>query len=547
VLCERIALRPEVEGVTARADTLTKRTAQAARWRLAGSMVGAVCQFAIGVLLARLLTPADFGLVALASVVLGLARPLNDFGIGSAVIQRSLLTARHVRAAFTLSVLLGVTLSAVIAATAPFWAFVMRDPNVTLVLQCLGLGFAIGGTAGVAGALLRRRLNFKQQFFIDSSSSVLGFGVVAVTLALRGYGVWSLVWGGLFQTLLASVAQLAVVRHSVRPLLARRELGELLHFGVGSAANAFVNYIALNADNFVVGRWIGTAGLGLYSRAYTLMNVPYTYGASMMSSVLFPALAQVQHETARVRRAYLLLTQLTAMVAASAMGTMAIVAPHLVRTLYGPRWEGAVLPLQILCLAGYFRSLYHLGGVVAQSVGRVYSELRNEIVYAALVIGGAILGSRYGLPGVAAGVGLAILYMFIATARLALSVTGATLRQYARVQLGAFATAAVTCGAALATRRLLEASHVTSAVITFAVLAIAAIPWTVGMLWTLGEPDCEQILGHLPPLSARLVAALRRSPVVGRRSPAISPLLAVPPHDSHGVRERAGLRPVPRP
>src|SRR4029077_5695067 len=188
----------------------------------------------------------------------------------------------------------------------------------------------------------------------------------------------------------------------------------------------------------------------------------------------------------------------------------------LVRSLYGSRWNGVVLPLQILCFAGYFRSLYHLGGVVAQSVGRVYSELRNEIVYAALVIGGAILGSRYGLPGVAAGVGLAILYMFIATARLALSVTGASLRQYVHVQLGAFATAAVACGAALATRLLLEANHVTSAVITFAVLAMAAIPWTLGMLWTLGEPDCEQILGHLPLFCTRLVAALRRSPVVSR-------------------------------
>jgi hypothetical protein len=106
--------------------------------------------------------------------------------------------------------------------------------------------------------------------------------------------------------------------------------------------------------------------------------------------------------------------------------------------------------------------------------------------------------------------------MFIATVQLALSVTGASLRQYVNVQLGALVTAAATCGVALATRRLLEANQSSSAVITFAVLVMAAVPWTVGMLWTLGEPGCEQIAGHLPMFCARRVSALQR---LGRRRP----------------------------
>jgi PST family polysaccharide transporter len=120
--------------------------------------------------------------------------------------------------------------------------------------------------AVVAGGLLRRQLDFKSQFFIEIVSYVLGYGAVTCTLALRGYGVWSLVCGSLVQTLIASCAQLAYVRHSIRPCLARRELEELLHFGLGSAASACVNYVALNADNFVVGRSIGALGLGLYNR-----------------------------------------------------------------------------------------------------------------------------------------------------------------------------------------------------------------------------------------------------------------------------------------
>jgi O-antigen/teichoic acid export membrane protein len=490
-------------------SNLSVRAASATQWRFAGSAVSALSQLGIGVLLAHLLTPADFGLSALAYVVLGLARPLCDLGVGSAVIQRTELTDRHVRVAFTLSVLFGIAIASTIALTAPLAARVMRDPEVAGVMRTLAIGFAIGGTAVVAGALQKRNLDFEQQFAIDVSSYIVGYGGVTVVLALTGHGVWSLVWGGLAQTLLASCAQLAVVRHSVLPLLARREMRDLMKFGFGSAMNACVNYVALNADNFIVGRSIGVAGLGLYSRAYNLMNLPAAYGANIMSSVMFPALAQVQQDAGRVRRAFLLLTRLTAMIAAPAMCVLALVAPYLVRTVYGPKWGGVVLPLRILCAAGYFRALYHLGGVVAQSVGRVYAELQNQIVYAVLVIAGAVVGSRYGLSGVAVGVSVAILYMFIATGRLALNVTGATLQQYVGVQVGALATAGVACCVALATRFMLERSRASGGLITLAILGTAAVPWAVGLMWTLGAPGCEALIARLPWPCARLILMLR--------------------------------------
>src|SRR5262249_37422110 len=130
------------------------------------------------------------------------------------------------------------------------------------------------------------------------------------------------------------VARLHLVRHSFRPLLGGCELRDLLHFGLGATANAVVNSIACNADNFVVGRRIGPASVGLYSRAYTLMTLPHAYGVSVISGVLFPTLSQVQTDRQRVQRGYLLSTQLTAMFVAPVVGSMAVVAPHLVSSLY---------------------------------------------------------------------------------------------------------------------------------------------------------------------------------------------------------------------
>jgi PST family polysaccharide transporter len=377
------------------------------------------------------------------------------------------------------------------------------------VLRVLAFGFAFGGPAVVARGLLRRQLDFRRQFFIDVGSHLLGYGVVSVTLALLHQGVWSLVWGGLTQGVVAAAAQLAAVRHPVRPLIARRELGDLLRFGVGATASGAVNYIALNGDNVVVGRLLGAASLGLYSRAYTLMSLPFTYAASVMSSVLLPAFARAQGEPARLRRAYLLMTQLTAMTAAPAMVTMAVGAPYFVRALYGSQWTGAIVPLQILCVAGYFRALYHVGGVVAQSVGRVYGELWNQLGYATLVIAGVLIGSRFDLAGVSVGICAAILYMFVASGQLALRITGATWRTYFGVQRSALLTAAVTGAVAASIRLALESLEAPSTLIALAVLAGAAVPSTIGVLWSLGEPGLEAVRARLPRRTQQIMESLR--------------------------------------
>ena len=477
-------------------------------------MVDVVSQLGIGVLLARLLVPSDFGVMALAFIVLSVIRPFGDLGMAGAVVQRRELTERHIRTAFTFSLIFGIAVAAIMVAISPLAALATRQPMVAPVLRWLSLGFAISGTSIVADALLRRRLDFKRRFIINTGSYVIGYGGVGVTLALLGYGVWSLVWAGLSQTVLMSILVLASVRHPKRPMIARPELDQLLNFGVGTSASAFVNFLARSGDNFVVGRVMGAENLGLYSRAYSLMNLPFTYAATAVSSVLFPALSEVQHEPERLRRAHLLLTRLVAVVSAPAMATMGIVAPHLIVGVYGPKWTGAIVPLQVLSAAGYVRALYHISGVVAQSAGRVYGELRNQIVYAVLVLVGAVLGTRFGLAGVSIGVAAAIGYMFVATAQLALSATATSWRTYVRAQIFALAIGAITGTVALAVRLALERQQLSSGPIAAAVLAAAALPAALGILWVLGDADFGPVLRNFPSALGRLsarVALLRRA------------------------------------
>jgi PST family polysaccharide transporter len=496
----------------------------AAPWRLGSVAVIGLSQLVVGVLLARLLTPADFGLVTLALVVLGLVQPLADLGLANAVVQRKSLTDRHVRTAFTFSTVVGTGIAALILVGARWLAELLGNPAMAPVVRLLALAIALRGLATVAGALLRRQLDFRRQFLIDGVSYLLGFGAVATTMATLGYGAWSLAWGALVQAAVASVSQLASARHVCRPLLALRELGDLLRFGLVNAVSGSANYVALNGGNVVVGRWLGAASLGLYERAYFLMNLPYTCVANVCSGVMFPALSRAQGDPAALRRAFLVVTQLTAMIAAPAMATMAVAAPHLVPALYGPQWTRAVLPLQILCGVGYFRALYHLGGIVAQSAGYVYGELWRQIVYAVLVLSGSLVGMKFGIAGVALGVAVAIVYMFIASGQLAIAVTQSTWREYLRVQVGAVFTACVTFGIAFGARVALVGFAIPDGLVALGILVAASLPWGAAVLWNLSDPEWAPLRSHLPAWSIRVIrpGAIRTAWAGVRRTPLTS-------------------------
>jgi PST family polysaccharide transporter len=479
------------------------RTSRATFWRFGGSFIGGLLQFIVSIPLARLLNPADFGVVALTNVVLTFAQPFADLGLANALVQRSNVSDRHVRTAFTMAAMLGAAIGVLLIVAAPLAVSLTGTPAVASVLRILAPGFACRAAAGVAEALLRRSLDFKRQVIIEIAAYLVGYGVVAIGLAWNGYGLWSLVWGSLVQMVVAAAAQMAVVRHSIRPLLGRPELSQLVGFGVGASLSSVFNYLAINGDDFIVGRVLGATSLGLYSRAYGLMKLPHIYVGTVMTRVMFPVFADAQHDQARLQRGYLLLTEVTATVAAPALATLAVVAPYMVPSVYGPQWTGVVTPLEILCVAGYFRALYHLGGVVAQSVGRVYDELWRQMVYAVLVIVAVFAGTSHGLTGVAIAVVVATVYMFIAAAGLALGLTGTSWRRYLRAQFGAFAIAAVTASAALAARRACEAYHASAVATTLGMLGAAAVPWVAGALWTVARSAPLRAL--LPDPAATLI------------------------------------------
>jgi PST family polysaccharide transporter len=490
-------------------STLAERTVSAGQWRMAAWGVQAVLQLGVGVLLARLLPPAEFGLAGLAMVLITFATLVSELGLGIAVVQRRPLTDRHVRTAFTVSLSMGIAVAFLIYLLSPLSAPLLRAPELPPLLRAMTLVFVFGALGATARAMLQRALDFRRLFAIDVASYGLGYAAVAVPMALSGYGAWSLVIGSIVQSGLGAAIALVFARHPMRPLLARTELRDLCGYGAAATLNQVVNGIARNADNLLVGRMLGPAALGVYARAFNLMTLPLAAVGDVMWHVLLPAMSEVRDDRARLGRAYLAAVQASALAAVPLMAGLAAAAPQIAAGVYGPAWTGMAAPLQVLCAAGAFRAVYHVSGALTHASGRVMAELWRQAVYAALVVVGAILGSRWGVTGVAWGVVIAIALMYVMMARLSLRIAGLRWRDFFAAQLPGVALGGLVGAAAWTTAAVLAPRGIGPlAVFGMQTIAgIAALGIGVAMLPESVRPAV--LFGRLERSVRRLPLALR--------------------------------------
>lgn len=378
-------------------------------WQVLGSIVKFLARFGIGIALARLLPPEDFGIVGIAMIATGFASTLADLGLGPALIQRNDIGPRHIRVSQTISTAASLLIAVALYASAGSIADFFGDARVGPVLKVLAITFVFSGSSITAGALLARRLAFDIVVRVEIIASIVGYGAVAVTLALAGFGYWSLVWGTISQAAISAVLTYSAERNSLRPLIAKREIAELFGFSAGMSLSSTVNYFARQGDYFVVGRLMNAASLGLYTRAFTLMELPHRLLGSALSRVLFPAASRAQDDPERFRRAFLMAFSLSVALSLPVSLTVAILAPEIILVLYGERWAASIPLLQILALFGAFRMSYNTAGAFVRARGQALRILLVNVCFGVLVLAGTWwAGSKAGLEGVAWGMGVAI-------------------------------------------------------------------------------------------------------------------------------------------
>lgn len=368
-------------------------------------------QFFVTIVLARLLLPADFGLLGMAMIVTGLVVMFAEFGFAHALIQKLEISDEDICTAMSVSVVLGTAVTLLCFAAAPLIAMLFRNDALVWPLRGMSLGMFIVSFAITPRALLYRRMDFRSTAFADLTGSVT-YAVVSISLALAGLGIWSLVAGSLLMALAQAVALWRRADYRFRLLLDRGSLLALAPFGAKVFASNLVDFLRGNLDYFVVGRALGPGALGLYTIAFKTADFPRQRLGAIVGDVSLPAMSSLQEDRERLKRTYVRSVTMTALVTFPLLLGVASIASEFVSAVYGPKWLGSVPALQALLPVGMLLAISQSGQNVLIASGKPGSFLSLSIAYCACVGVFSAAGVAWGIDGVAIGVALATVVYF---------------------------------------------------------------------------------------------------------------------------------------
>lgn len=375
-------------------------------WSALDVALGQGLRFAITVVLARLLTPDEFGTIALLALFVGIAGVFVDSGLGLALIQRQDITNDDESTVFWFNVASATAVAALLALAAPAISAFFDKPILVPLTRVLAANIVVGAFGMVHRSLFTKQLAFKPLMVVGAVSTVVS-GVAAIVCAFAGYGVWSLAWqtlvAGLISTLMLWILSPWRPRLVFRMSSARRLFG----FGGYMLASALLEIVYSRAYTMLIGKFHGTADLGQFSRAESTAALPTTLFTSTIARVAFPALSTMSHDPVRVREAMRIGLQTAMLINAPAMLGLAAVADPFIVTVYGEAWRPAVPILQILCLGGVLMPLHVLNLQVLMALGRSDLFFRLEVIKKVVGVPILIGASLLGVTGLAWGIVLA--------------------------------------------------------------------------------------------------------------------------------------------
>lgn len=398
--------------------SLARDAAAGVRWNTV-SMVGSTALQTVTLLvLARLLEPDDFGLLAMVVLVTGLAALVSTMGLSEALIQRSEATEEQLHSLYWANLALGAGAFGLVWLAAPLVADLFEEQALINLVRVAGLILIINSLSAQFRALLQKALEFRPLAVVNVSAVAVG-SFVAIALAVGNAGVWALVWGQVANAVAATV--LLVVIGAGRGWLPRltfsyRSITEYLSFGAYLFGSNVANYLVSRSDQLIIGTVLGSRPLGFYSMAFNLVVRPTTMINPVITQVAFPVLARLQDDTERMKRGYLRMLRILSSVNAPVLLGFAAVAPVVIPWILGEKWTPIVTLVQILALYALIRSIGNAGGSLAIAAGRAnwvfYWNLALLAFIPAVVWVGAESGGLEGVAYSLAALQVALLFVW---------------------------------------------------------------------------------------------------------------------------------------
>lgn len=381
---------------------LGRRAARGAAVTFAGQGGRIALQVLSVIVLARLLTPHDYGLVAMVLAVIGVAEIFRDFGLSAAAVQSPTLTRGERDNLFWINSGLGLVLAIATFLAAPLVAAIYRQPELTDLTRLLALIFLINGLAAQYRADRNRHLKFTVLAAADLSGAAVGLGV-AITTALLGWGYWALAAQQICQGLTVLVVLISSARWVARLPDRRSDVRRFMRFGWHLVGTQVLGYATNNVDSIVIGIRFGAAPLGIYSRGFQLLMQPLGQLRAPTTTVALPVLSRLSDDPARFDAFLIRGQQALGYVLVSGLAIVAATAHPLVDLTLGPGWEGVAPILQILAAAAAFQTLAYVGYWVYLARALTADLFKYTLVTSIIKIICIIAGSQWGVIGVAVG------------------------------------------------------------------------------------------------------------------------------------------------
>ncbi|NCD40829.1 MAG: lipopolysaccharide biosynthesis protein [Bacteroidia bacterium] len=353
-------------------------------------------------ILARILTPADFGLIAMVTAITGFILVFKDMGLSMATVQRSEINHEQISTLFWINVAISVLLMLITLALSPVVGWFYNDQRLVSVTAMLSMSFFFGGLTIQHQALLRRQMRLLSLATIDVLASASGV-FVAVISAIAGLGYWSLVWMQIATAAINAMGVWTFCRWIPGIPLRKSGVYSMLKFGGHLTGFSLVNYFARSFDNILIGRYCGAQSLGLYSRAYSLLMFPIGQITAPMTSVAVPALSRLQSEPERYRRYYLKSIKLIAYISMPVVAVMAVLSSEIVEIVLGIEWIDAGPIFKILAVAAILQPVSSTVGWIYVSSGNTKRMFLWIVFVTPVLLLFFIAGLAWGAAGVATG------------------------------------------------------------------------------------------------------------------------------------------------
>lgn len=377
-------------------ESLKSKAVHGAKWSFIDNIANLGVTFLVGLVLARLLTPAEYGIIAMIAIFIAISTSIIDSGFSNALIRKVRIERIDYNTVFYFNLVVSITLYIILYAAAPSISVFFKESVLEDVLRVLGWVLVINAFGIIPRTILVRNIDFKTQTKVSVISSVVS-GVVGISMAILGWGVWSLVWQQLSRQFLNSLFLWMFCKWIPVWEFSLKSFREMFNFGYKLLLSGLIDTIYKNIYYIIIGRFYSSAQLGQYTRAEQFNTIFSSNLTTVVQRVSYPVLSSIQEEPERLREAYRRVIKLTMLVTFACMLGLAAVAKPLIVFLIGEKWLPAVGFLQIICFSGMLYPLHAINLNILQVKGRSDLFLKLEIIKKIIAVVPIVLGIFYGI------------------------------------------------------------------------------------------------------------------------------------------------------